>query len=93
VTPRQAAVAQKQLDAIRAQRGDVSEVTIGRRKLVDGVVCTFTGVRGEFTFHSARVVDGVCQWLTVCGGTRNHRAWRHFTPGRLKSVKRKLAEP
>ncbi len=69
-------------------RGDVPAVTVGRRSLVSGSIITIKGVRGEFEFRSARVVDGECQWLQVVGGTPSHRAWRYFTPDRLKTVKR-----
>ncbi len=77
-----------EFEAAMTARGDVPAVTVGRRTLVAGTIITVKGERGEFEFRSARVVDGECQWLQVVGGTASHRAWRYFTPDRIKAVKR-----
>ena len=72
----------------RMERGEVDEVTLGRRTLKRGVIITITNERGKFLFHSAIVKDDVCQSICVFGGTANREKWRHFRPERVKTVKR-----
>ena len=76
----------------RIARGDVFEIKIpGHHTLREGALCTFKGFgKQEFTFFAARVVDGECVWLQVVGGKRDRRAWHHFTPDKLDSVKRSV---
>jgi len=49
------------------------------------------GVRGNFTFRSARVEDDeTVSSVCVIGGIANHSQFRHFTPDRIiKPKKRK----
>jgi hypothetical protein len=88
LTPSQVARAKAEADALRAARGEVFEVTIGRRKFKRGDELTITG-QGKtiFKFICARVIDGRCEWIQVAGGKRNSNV-RHFAPERIASKKR-----
>lgn len=49
------------------------------------------GVRGSFTFYSARLDDGGnVLWVTVIGGTSGKSAYRHFNPGLVTLNKKGL---
>lgn len=75
---------------LRREKGDVFSVKIGNRRLNEGDTIAITGLRGEFVFHAARIVDGECVWLQVFGGQADRQAWRHVTPDRLQ---RKIRVP
>jgi len=78
-------------DAARAQRaakGDVFELRLGRRRLAAGDVITVRGLRGEFRFCAARVVDGRCEWVQLFGGTADRQSWRYVTPERIGTKRR-----
>jgi len=48
------------------------------------------GVRGSFTFYSARLdTEGTCLWVTVVGGTYQHSKYRHFYPTLITKTKGK----
>jgi hypothetical protein len=79
---------QKEIDEARASRGEVASVKIGNRTFRQGDTITITRERGVFTFKFARVVDGVCQDITVFGGVRGRQKFRAFTPDRIKAKKR-----
>lgn len=72
--------------------GIVQSLRVGNRHLTVGDVLTFQGFgEAEFEFRSARLKDGECLWLTVFGGRANRSMWRHFSPQRITSKKRKPA--
>jgi hypothetical protein len=83
-------------DEVRAQRiakGDVFSITINHRHLEVGDVLKIRGVRGEYEFRAARVVDGEVLWIQTVGGPTGKKprcAWRYFTPDRIE---RKLRKP
>lgn len=86
MTPRQLAGRQRDVDAARAARGEVSEVQINGRRVKRGDIIKIAGETGEFRFDSAHVVDGVCESIQVFGGKGGVRGkWRHFTPDRFKA--------
>jgi hypothetical protein len=79
---------QKEIDEARASRGEVTTIKIGNRTFSQGDTITITRERGVFTFRFARVVNGVCQDITVFGGVRGRQKFRAFTPDRIKAKKR-----
>lgn len=89
LTPGQIAKAKAAVDAHRAARGEVFEVTIGRRKFKRGDELTIKGqgTTTIFKFICARVIDGQCEWIQVVGGKKNNNV-RHFTPDKVASKKR-----
>ena len=90
MTPSQQRARELQTELKRLERGEVNEVTLGRRHLKRGTLITITGERGTFVFKSAIVKDGECQSICVFGGAHGRYGgkWRHFRPERIKSVKR-----
>jgi hypothetical protein len=48
------------------------------------------GIRGNFTFRSARIEDdGTVSSVCVIGGISGHSQFRHFTPDRIIKPKKR----
>jgi hypothetical protein len=76
-------------DAVQVPlNGDVTDLRIGNRRIKYGTILRFTGVRGEFEFRKAHVIDGVCESLQVVGGTDSRNGFRYFAPDKIAKVVR-----
>ena len=89
MTKRQMEDRQREVDAKREARGEVRTIKLGRRTFSEGDRITFTGVRGEFTFRFAQVVNDECVSITAFGGKGGMTGqFRSFHPDRIKAKKR-----
>lgn len=67
----------------------VGELKVNGRSVVVGTELSIKGQPGRFRFVEYVVAAGAKHdWITVWGGSENHRAYRSFDPDRIRTVHR-----